>query len=99
MTEDAKGLSDIDLETILPKITDKQKEYLIFIGSFFQHNRYYPSRREIAEHMNVTVAAVNQTITQLGKKGYLTVEPREPRGMRLTPRALERLALIEKLEG
>ena len=96
MPKTAVESKDIKLETILPKITDKQQEYLLFIVGFFKENQFYPSRREIAAHMNVTVAAVNQNITLLEKKGYLTIESGERRNIRLTANALQRLALDEK---
>ncbi len=99
MPKIAAGTKDINLDTILPKLTDKQQEYLSFIVKFFQENQFYPSRREIAAHMNVTVAAVNQNITLLKKKGYLTIESGERRNIRLTANALQRLALDQKKEG
>lgn len=99
MPDAPTGLSDIDLETILPKLTEKQTQYLIVIAVFFKHNQYYPSRREIAADMNVTVGAVNESITLLEKKGYLTIETGERRNIRLTSIALRRLELIEKMEG
>ncbi|MDR2604384.1 MAG: HTH domain-containing protein [Desulfovibrio sp.] len=83
----------LNLEIILPKMTDKQQEYLRFIVNFFQMNHYYPSRREIAAHMSVSVQAVNQNITLLQKKGYLTVATGGRRNIRLTANAVQRLTL------
>ena len=90
---------DINLETVLPKITDKQQECLSFIASFFRDNQYYPSRREIAAFMSITPAAANQHIMLLEKKGYLTVETGERRNIRLTASALQRLAIDERRDG
>lgn len=90
---------DINLETVLPKITDKQQECLSFIAGFFRDNQYYPSRREVAAFMGITPAAVNQHIMLLEKKGYLTVETGERRNIRLTASALQRLAIDERRDG
>jgi SOS-response transcriptional repressors (RecA-mediated autopeptidases) len=89
---------DISLENVLPKITVKQYECLAYIATFFRDNQYYPSRREIAAHMGITAAAVNQHISLLEKKGYLTVEAGERRNIRLNKTALQRLALDERKE-
>lgn len=90
---------DISLDNVLPKITDKQYECLAFIAGFFRDNQYYPSRREIAAHMKITAAAVNQHIALLEKKGYLTVEAGERRNIRLNETALRRLAIDDGRES
>ena len=81
----------IDVKDILPKMTEKQLECLSIIASFYKENRYYPSRRQIAQKMGITAGAAGGHILLLQKKGYLELETGERRNIRLTQKALERL--------
>lgn len=82
----------MNVNDILPKLTDKQLTCLSLIAEFYKANRFYPSRSEIAQKMGVTAGAAGQHIVLLQKKGYLELETGERRNIRLTQRALERLS-------
>lgn len=72
----------------LMPLTDKQKAVLSAIHNYWDKNKFYPTQREIAEQFGVSLAAIQNTITQLRKKEYLVkIEDRGHRNMRLTPKA------------
>ena len=50
------------------QITDRQKEVLSFISDFTEKNVYPPTVREISEHFNVSLRAVQDHIAALQKK-------------------------------
>lgn len=54
------------------QITDRQKEVLTFISDFTEENSFPPTVREIGDHFNISLRAVQDHITALQKKGYLS---------------------------
>lgn len=72
---------------VFPKLTDKQLTCLKFIYEFYKQNLYYPSRREVAEVMNISAPSANQHIEYLIHKGYLVRVVGESRNIRLNPDA------------
>lgn len=87
--------SEEDL-TPLPPLTEKQKECLIFLFNYFTEHRYYPTQREIAEHMNLKSNSAAIYIEPLLKKGYLEKEPGKNRNIHITRAGLLKLKLLEK---
>ena len=65
------------------QITDRQKEVLSFISDFTEKNVYPPTVREISEHFNVSLRAVQDHIAALQKKGYLVTEQKRSRSIRV----------------
>lgn len=63
------------------KITDRQTEVLSFIESFIKDNSYSPSIREIAEHFQITIKAVQDHIKALNRKGYTKRDGKKPRAI------------------
>jgi repressor LexA len=67
----------------MEKITKKQEEIAAYIKEFIGSNGYSPSYKEIADHFNVNVNAIQQPISSLIKKGYLEKPAGIARGLRL----------------
>ena len=55
----------------MKQITGRQQEVLDFISSFTKENNYPPTVREIGEHFNISLRAVQDHIAALQKKGFL----------------------------
>ena len=64
-------------------ITDRQKEVLTFISNFQEENTYPPTVREISEHFNISLRAVQDHLTALQKKGFLTQSQKRSRSIRV----------------
>lgn len=64
-------------------ITERQKEVLTFIADFTEDNVYPPTVREISEHFGISLRAVQDHITALQKKGYLSTEQKRSRSIRV----------------
>ncbi|MBQ5997918.1 MAG: transcriptional repressor LexA [Treponema sp.] len=65
------------------QITDRQKEVLSFIAEFTEENVYPPTVREISDHFNISLRAVQDHIAALQKKGYLVTEQKRSRSIRV----------------
>ena len=64
-------------------ITDRQKEVLTFISSFTEENGFPPTVREISEHFQISIRAVQDHIIALQKKGYLSQSQKRSRSIRV----------------
>ena len=64
-------------------ITDRQKEVLTFISNFTEENSYPPTVREIGEHFNISLRAVQDHIAALQKKGFLSQSQKRSRSIRV----------------
>ena len=67
----------------MKEITERQKEVLTFIANFTEENVYPPTVREIGEHFNITLRAVQDHISALQKKGYLSTEQKRSRSIKV----------------
>ncbi|MCQ2587733.1 MAG: transcriptional repressor LexA [Treponema sp.] len=56
----------------MKQITDRQKEVLTFISNFTEDNSFPPTVREISDHFGISLRAVQDHITALQKKGFLS---------------------------
>ncbi len=65
------------------EITDRQKEVLTFIANFTEENVYPPTVREIGEHFEISLRAVQDHIAALQKKGYLSTEQKRSRSIKV----------------
>ena len=57
------------------KLTLKQKITLEYIDWFIKEHGYSPTYREIAEELDINVAAAFKRVTNLVIKGYVTETP------------------------
>ena len=74
-------------DDLLP-VTDKQKNVLKAIYAYWAKHKFYPTQRELSEKFDVSLTAIQHTISQLTKKGYLLkIKDRGRRNMRLSPKA------------
>ncbi|MCF0243058.1 MAG: transcriptional repressor LexA [Treponema sp.] len=67
----------------MKEITERQKEVLTFISDFQEENSYPPTVREISEHFNISIRAVQDHISALQKKGFLSQTQKRSRSIRV----------------
>jgi repressor LexA len=65
------------------EITERQKEVLTFISQFTEDNVCPPTVREIGEHFGISLRAVQDHITALQKKGYISQTQKRSRSIRV----------------
>lgn len=67
----------------MKQITDRQKEVFIFIENFTKENNYPPTVREISQHFEISLRAVQDHISALQKKGFISTEQKRSRSIRI----------------
>ena len=67
----------------MKEITERQKEVLAFISQFTDDNVCPPTVREIGEHFGISLRAVQDHITALQKKGYISQTQKRSRSIRV----------------
>lgn len=67
----------------MKQITDRQKQILTFISEYQESNSYPPTVREIGEHFGVSIRAVQDHITALQKKGFITQTQKKSRSIKV----------------
>lgn len=67
----------------MKQITDRQKEVFSFIENFTKANDYPPTVREISEHFGISLRAVQDHISALQKKGFISTEQKRSRSIRI----------------
>jgi SOS-response transcriptional repressor LexA len=70
---------------VFPRLTDKQLECLRLVFNFYSTHLHYPSRREIAQTLNISAQAAHYQVEALIKKGYLLRVEGETRNIRVNP--------------
>lgn len=65
----------------MKQITGRQQEVLDFISSFTKENNYPPTVREIGDHFNISLRAVQDHIAALQKKGFLAQTQKRARSL------------------
>ncbi|MBB5224669.1 transcriptional repressor LexA [Treponema ruminis] len=65
----------------MKQITGRQQEVLDFISGFTKTNNYPPTVREIGEHFNISLRAVQDHIAALQKKGFLAQTQKRARSL------------------
>ncbi len=64
-------------------ITDRQKEVLTFISEFTDTNGFPPTVREISDHFEISIRAIQDHIIALQKKGFLSQTQNRSRSIRV----------------
>ena len=64
-------------------ITARQQEVLNFISEYAKENEYPPTVREIGEHFDISLRAVQDHIAALQKKGFLSTSQKRSRSIRV----------------
>ena len=67
----------------MKNLTERQKEVLDFIAQFTDDNAYAPTVREIYDHFNISIRAVQDHLAALEKKGFLSITRHRSRSMRV----------------
>lgn len=67
----------------MKEITSRQKEILNFISDYQEENSYPPTVREIGDHFGVSIRAVQDHITALQKKGFITQTQKKSRSIKV----------------
>lgn len=67
----------------MKEITQRQKEILNFISDYQEENSYPPTVREIGDHFGVSIRAVQDHITALQKKGFITQTQKKSRSIKV----------------
>ena len=65
------------------EITARQKEVLNYIADYTEQNGYPPTVREISNNFSISLRAVQDHITALQKKGFLTQAQNRSRSIRV----------------
>lgn len=63
------------------KLTDRQKEILLFIEGYIQENKYPPTIREISVHFSMTVRGAYDHLRALKKKGVIHTDSNRSRSI------------------
>ncbi|MDR2522035.1 MAG: transcriptional repressor LexA [Spirochaetaceae bacterium] len=64
-------------------LTERQERVLAYIAGFIEENHYPPAMRQIGAYFSITPRAVCDYVAALKKKGYVQVEDKCPRTLRL----------------
>ena len=67
----------------MKNLTNRQKEVLEFIARFTDENGYPPTVREIGDHFDISLRAVQDHIAACQKKGYLSQCQKRSRSIRV----------------
>jgi DNA-binding MarR family transcriptional regulator len=88
------SLTGLGAITVLPPLTEKQAQCLMFILEYFKEHRYYPTQREVTAAMKLHSTTAESYLEPLRRKGYLARKTkRQRRNIRLTPKARQKLGL------
>lgn len=68
---------------MLAYLTKKQQDIVEFIQVFTSENDYSPSLRDIGEHFQIQVKAVQDHISAIKRKGYLRSEPKKANSLEI----------------
>lgn len=67
----------------MKELTEKQQNVLRFIRAYTDENSCPPTVRETADHFSVSLKAVQDHITALRKKGYLSQSDKRSRSLKI----------------
>lgn len=67
----------------MKEITQIQRDVLNYIAQFIEENSYPPTVREISEHFGKSIRAVQDNMTALQKKGYISLVQKKSRSIKI----------------
>lgn len=67
----------------MKSLTNRQREVLDFIAKYSEDNAFPPTVREIGEHFQITLRAVQDHVGALQKKGYISLSYKRSRSIRV----------------
>lgn len=69
---------------VLPPLSGKQEELLLWIIEYSETQGFYPVMREISSHFGVTLSRIQALMAQLEKRGYVAKTATRSRNLQLT---------------
>ena len=69
---------------VLPPLSGKQEELLLWVIEYSEKNGFYPVMREIATHFGLTLSRIQALMAQLEKRGYVAKTATRSRNLQLT---------------
>lgn len=69
---------------VLPPLSGKQEEVLLWFIQYSEEHGYFPVLRETALHFGITVARVQGLMGQLEKRGYIIKTAASSRNIQFT---------------
>ena len=67
----------------MKNLTERQRQVLDFIAQFIDDNKSSPTVREIGEHFSFSLRAVQDHVSALKKKGYISVGYKKSRSIKV----------------
>ena len=67
----------------MKEITERQKEVLNYISAFTEENSFPPTVREISTHFGISLRAIQDHLSALQKKGYLSESNKRSRSIKV----------------
>ena len=67
----------------MKEITQIQRDVLNYIAQFIDEHAYPPTVREISEHFGKSIRAVQDNMTALQKKGYISLVQKKSRSIKI----------------
>ncbi|MBQ6029030.1 MAG: repressor LexA [Treponema sp.] len=67
----------------MKQITQVQKDVLNYIADFIDENAYPPTVREISDHFEKSIRAVQDNLVALQKKGFIALAQKKSRSIRI----------------
>lgn len=74
----------------MKEITQVQKSVLDYISKFIDENSYPPTVREISEHFGKSIRAVQDNMTALQRKGYISLVRKKSRSIKILADDMEK---------
>ena len=69
---------------VLPPLTERQEELLLWVIDYSETNGFYPVMRDIAAHFGLTLSRIQALMAQLEKCGYVAKTAARSRNIQLT---------------
>ena len=85
--------------TQMPPLSPKQEVVLKYLYRYFEKQRYFPTHREIMDHLGVKGATAVSYLVPLETKGYITREKGIARNIVITDLGIEKLELLGVIGG
>ncbi len=79
------------------ELTDRQKEVLSYISSFTKDNSFPPTVREISDKFSISLRAVQDHISALQKKGFISIKPKSSRSIKIINETEEKETFVSKV--
>lgn len=71
----------------MKRLTERQKQVLVFIQEYILSNKYPPTIRDISEHFSISVRGAYDHLKALKKKGVITTDSNRSRSIEIVSEA------------